>query len=159
MINGLRNKISRFRKKVISIWEQEGSPGQQARGLAVGVFSGCFPLFGFQTVLGLCLATSFKGNRFLAILGTWISNPITYLPLYWFNFKVGIFLLGKVQSVSVFSEFSLENAWDQGILFSSRLLLGSLCVGIFSGFFFGTALYSFLKKNNKKRRFKEREFY
>ena len=29
-----------------------------------------------------------RGNIYLAALGTWISNPLTYVPLYYFNYKV-----------------------------------------------------------------------
>ena len=71
------------------IWQQEGSPGQRARGLAAGIFCGCFPFFGLQTLLGIALASVVRGNHLLAAAGTWISNPFTYVPLYWFNYHVG----------------------------------------------------------------------
>ena len=75
--------------------QQEGSPGQRSRGLAAGVFAGCFPFFGFQTLLGVALASLLRGNRILAAASTWISNPLTYVPLYWFNYTIGKRLLGE----------------------------------------------------------------
>ena len=33
------------------IWKYEGTPAERARGLAVGIFSGCFPFFGFHHVV------------------------------------------------------------------------------------------------------------
>jgi hypothetical protein len=57
-----------------------------------------------QTLLGVGLASLVRGNYLLAAAGSWISNPLTYAPLYWFNDQLG---------------------WS----FSSRLLLGSTIVG------------------------------
>ena len=63
-------------KKILSLFlKQDGTPFFNAKGVAVGVFCGCFPCFGFQTLLGLFLARVAKGNLFLAAIGTWISNP------------------------------------------------------------------------------------
>lgn len=45
--------------------------------LAVGVFIGCSPLFGFHTLLGLMTAGKFRLNKLAVVAGTHISNPIT----------------------------------------------------------------------------------
>ena len=79
MAQFLKRMIDRFRRALLWLWSQEGTPGQRARGLAAGVFAGCFPLFGFQTFLGVLFANLLRGNTFLAVVGTWISNPMTYL--------------------------------------------------------------------------------
>lgn len=71
----------------------QGSPDEIARGLAVGAFAGMFPIFGFQILLGICLAAWVGGNRLTAAAATWISNPFTYFPLFAFNFHVGQTLL------------------------------------------------------------------
>jgi uncharacterized protein (DUF2062 family) len=70
------NLIQRIRKFISWLWNQEGSPFQRALGLGVGIFSGCFPFFGLQTLMGVFLAKIFKGNSILAAVGTWISNPL-----------------------------------------------------------------------------------
>ncbi|MGB7312113.1 MAG: DUF2062 domain-containing protein, partial [Nodosilinea sp.] len=72
----------------------QGTPEQLARGLASGVFSGCFPLFGFQIVLGIAAATVLRGNRIMAAAATWVSNPFTYVPIFAFNYQVGLWLVG-----------------------------------------------------------------
>jgi len=44
-------------KKILSLFRsQNGSPFFNAKGLAIGVFSGCFPFFGFQTLMGVFFA-------------------------------------------------------------------------------------------------------
>ncbi len=129
------------------LWRQEGSPGQRARGLAAGIFCGCFPFFGLQTLLGIALATLLRGNHLLAAAGTWISNPITYLPLYWFNYQVGSWLLGpSVRPVSI-TALHQEGFWEMGWAFSSRLLLGSSLVGMVSSVALGALYWRWLERH------------
>ena len=118
------------------MWQQEGSPGQRARGLAAGIFCGCFPFFGLQTLLGIALASVVRGNHLLAAAGTWISNPFTYVPLYWFNYQVGDVLL-RGAPTPMPTQLRDTSLWDQGWNFTSRLLLGSSLVGLILGLSLG----------------------
>jgi len=111
------------------LWQQEGTPGQRARGLAAGIFCGCFPIFGFQTLLGIALASVVRGNHLLAAAGTWISNPFTYVPLYWFNFRVGSLVLGPGRPWPGFDAVRQEGFSDVGWSVLTRLLLGSAITG------------------------------
>ncbi|MEO0852065.1 MAG: DUF2062 domain-containing protein, partial [Cyanobacteria bacterium J06648_11] len=72
----------------------QATPAEIARGLAVGVFAGMFPAFGFQTIVSVLFATVIRGNKLAAAAATWVSNPLTYVPIYAFNFQVGKRLLG-----------------------------------------------------------------
>ena len=141
------NLIKRFRNFFLWLWEQEGSQTQRAVGFGLGVFSGCFPFFGLQTLLGIFLAKIFKGNTLLAAVGTWISNPFTYIPLYFFNYRIGSLLLNSNSDIVDFSHISIEELWSQSWYLSSRLLMGSSIVGLFAGLFGGLCLYLSLKKN------------
>jgi len=90
----MRSKRDITYKKILSLFRyQNGSPFFNAKGLAIGVFSGCFPFFGLQTLIGVFFAKLARGNIVLAAIGTWISNPFTYIPLYYFNYKVVRFFL------------------------------------------------------------------
>ena len=140
------NLIQRIRKFISWLWNQEGSPSQRALGLGVGIFSGCFPFFGLQTLMGVFLARIFKGNTILAALGTWISNPFTYIPLYYLNYRVGSLMINTDKRVVDFSFITTNDLWSQGWYLSSRLLIGSTCVGIVTGIVFGFCLYFALKK-------------
>ena len=125
-------RLSRIwmRRGVLWLWRQEGTPGQRARGLAAGVFCGCYPFFGLQIVLSVGLATVVRGNHLLAAAGTLVSNPLTYLPLYWFNYLVGCRLQGPGQGGVNLSELNRTSLWAQGWEFSQRILLGSTVVGM-----------------------------
>ena len=126
----LQTSRERVRRGVNWLWTQEGTPAQQARGLAAGVFCGCYPFFGLQIVLSVGVATMVRGNHLLAAAGTLVSNPLTYLPLYWFNYLVGRQLLGPGQAGDSLVELNRSNLWAQGWDFSQRILLGSTVVGI-----------------------------
>ena len=141
-------------KKILSLFlKQNGSPFFNAKGFAIGVFSGCFPFFGFQTLLGLFLAKAAKGNLFLAAIGTWISNPFTYIPLYFFNYKVGAFLLKNSPEIIFQKDLVIEALWEQGSVFSLRLILGSALVGLLLASISGVIVFLLYKRKIKKSLF------
>ncbi|MBE9116663.1 DUF2062 domain-containing protein [Lusitaniella coriacea LEGE 07157] len=109
----------------------QGSSGAIARGIASGVFAGCFPFFGVQILLGVLLATVVRGNRFAAAAGTWISNPITYVPIFIFNFKIGERLLGLHYTSLSIDEIDWQSAeiLDLGLAFLAPLFVGCLVTG------------------------------
>jgi len=125
----LRKAHRRLQRSLQWIWQQEGTPGQRARGLAAGIFCGCFPIFGLQTLVGIALASVVRGNHLLAAAGTWISNPFTYLPLYWFNYRIGALLLGPGREWTGFDALQQEGFSQLGWSVLSRLLLGSSITG------------------------------
>ena len=140
------NLIKRIRKLIYWLWNQEGSPSQRALGFGVGIFSGCFPLFGLQTLMGIFIAKILKGNRILAAVGTWISNPFTYVPLYYFNYRVGSLLLSTDNDIVDYRNITTNELWFQGWHLSSRLIIGSICVGLVTGIIGGLCLYFPLRK-------------
>jgi len=138
-------------KKILSLFRyQNGSPSFNAKGLAIGVFSGCFPFFGFQTLMGVFFAKLAKGNIVLAAIGTWISNPFTYIPLYYFNYKVGSILLNTSSNNSIEKNFVIDNLWRQGRNFSLKLLIGSSFVGLLLALVCGSIVF-FIYKIRIKR--------
>lgn len=108
----------------------QGNPQEMARGLASGVFAGCFPLFGLQTIIGIAIATVLRGNRILAAAGTWVSNPLTYLPLFAFNYQVGHWVLGGGPAQAFTDLDSLRGWMEMGTEVTLRLMLGSAIVGV-----------------------------
>ncbi|NEQ42172.1 MAG: DUF2062 domain-containing protein [Leptolyngbya sp. SIOISBB] len=114
-----------------------GHPKELARGLAAGVFAGMFPLFGVQTIMGVAIALRIKGNPLMAAAGTWISNPLTYLPIYAFNYRLGSWLLGR-PAINLFTDVESMRAWvETGADVGIALMLGSAVMGAL----FGTASY------------------
>ena len=147
----MRSKRDISFRKILSLFRhQNGSPFFNAKGLAIGVFSGCFPFFGFQTLIGVFFAKLARGNIVLAAIGTWISNPFTYIPLYYFNYQVGSIFFNTSSNNTIEKSFVIDDLWKQGTIFSLKLLLGSSCVGFLLGLIFGSIVFFIYKIKNKR---------
>ncbi|MCU0537185.1 MAG: DUF2062 domain-containing protein [Hydrococcus sp. Prado102] len=109
-----------------------GKPAEIARGLAVGIFAGSFPIFGFQILIGVLLAVIVRGNKFAAAAGTWVSNPLTYVPIFAFNYQVGKLILGWDDSTV--TQNIVDRNWQSfmelGSVFLTKLFLGCFVVGL-----------------------------
>ena len=60
-----------------------------AIGWAVGVFVGLLPIMPFQTIAAIALAFALRGSKVAAVLGTWVSNPLSWVPLHMAFYYVG----------------------------------------------------------------------
>lgn len=119
-------------RRLVRYWylrlRRRSTPPRLARGLAAGVFAGMFPIFGFQTILAVVLATLLEGDQLVAALGTWVSNPLTYVPIYTFNFYLGQWLLGTRINFSYTSDILQLGRQVLVVLF-----FGSFVVAAISG--------------------------
>lgn len=134
-----------FKWRLLRIKEH---PQRLARGLAVGVFAGCLPLMGLQFAISIFLAFIFRGNKFSALAGTFISNPFTYVPLFLFNFQVGKFLIGLFTDNRQldFQWNSVDDWRSEGSEIAATLLFGSVVVGLFSAIIAYYGLLYFLHR-------------
>ena len=141
----------RLRQLLAWLWHQEGSHGQRARGLAAGLFCGCYPFFGLQILVSVALASLVRGNHLLAAAGTWVSNPFTYVPLYWFNYQVGCWLLGPGGGWPGLDSLKDGSIWHSSWGFVSRLLLGSTLVGLIAALAGGWLYWHWLEREHRRR--------
>lgn len=78
------------------------------------------------------LALLFRTNLPVAMALIWVSNPLTFPPIFLFSYQAGIWLLGQEAT-----PFSIELSWDwaiaQGGAIWLPLLTGSLLCGLVSG--------------------------
>lgn len=146
----LRWRRRQLQRRLGWLWGQEGSPGQRARGLAAGVFTGCLPFFGLQIVLGVALAAAMRGNRILAAAGTWISNPLTTLPMCWLNYQIGVLLLGPGPAWPAIDDLDAETLKLLGWSFTSRLLLGSVLLGALAALVCGVVCWRWLHSRDRQ---------
>ncbi|MGD1804671.1 DUF2062 domain-containing protein [Dapis sp. BLCC M126] len=130
-----------------------GTPEYIARGLAVGVFAGLFPIFGVQTIVGVALATLVRGHKIAAAAGTWVSNPLTYLPIYAINFQVGRWLVNSQVEFVPESILSFPELMQYGTQFVTSLFLGCLVMGIIGGilsYFVGLRIIRWWRSSRRK---------
>jgi uncharacterized protein (DUF2062 family) len=101
-----------------------------ARAFLIGVWL-CFIPMPFQMLASALFAIWFNANLPLAVALVWISNPVTMPPIFYFNYKLGVWMLSRPL---LDFEFSPSRAWvserllDIGI----PLYLGSLVVATVS---------------------------
>ena len=140
----------RLRRLLAWLWHQEGSHGQRARGLAAGLFCGCYPFFSLQMLLSVALASAVRGNHLLAAADTWVSNPFTSLPLYWFNDPLGCWLIGPGAGWPGLDDLQAGRVWHSGGGFVSRLLLGSTLVGVACAVLGGWLYWQWLEREHRR---------
>ncbi|MGH7391350.1 MAG: DUF2062 domain-containing protein [Candidatus Rokuibacteriota bacterium] len=113
-------------------------PGKIARALAVGVFIGCTPFWGLQTVLSIAVAWIFGLNRAATVTGTWLNLPWVAPFVYGAALKVGGLLVPDPDGLrAAWLDYLLEHwqslSWRDALaLFrelSVALLVGSAVVG------------------------------
>lgn len=129
-----------------------GKPEVVAKGLAVGVFAGCFPFLGLQSLIGILLATLLRGSKVAAIAATWISNPLTYVPIFVFNYKIGKLLLGTEDTLLSLDLKSFTAFKELGSTFAITLLTGCFVVGLilaFITYFYSLAILERLRTRRK----------
>ncbi len=84
--------LKRILKKLVDIVRQKDTPHRIALGMALGIFVGILPLMGIQMTVVALIALPLRGNLKAAVAGVWISNPITFLPMYWGYYKFGLLI-------------------------------------------------------------------
>jgi uncharacterized protein (DUF2062 family) len=61
------------------------------------------PTIGFQTLIVLGIATLVNANRPVAVVPTWLTNPLTIPPIYAFTYYLGVIFWPGPESASVTS--------------------------------------------------------
>lgn len=74
------------------LWQMER--GSVARGVAIGLFFGLLlPLA--QILFAVAFAVWLRGHVAVAAAATFVTNPLTFAPLYWLAHRIGSTLLGR----------------------------------------------------------------
>ena len=154
--------------KIWEVLKEKDPPHKIALGLALGIFIGFLPIMGIQMAVVTVFALPLRGNLKAALAGVWISNPLTFIPLYWGNYLFGK-LFYPVSSISwrnFAGEMSRAANWDWTAIKASigsvlhmgadllvPLWLGSAILGIVFGvltYFITVRWVVFLRSNSAK---------
>ena len=109
-----------------------GTPDEVAKGVALGIVIGMTPTFGFQMVLALFFAWILKENKIAALLGVWVTNPLTAPIIYATQYETGRLVLG-MERLSLPTELSFETFKNLGLDIIIPLCSGSLIHAILWG--------------------------
>jgi len=98
-----------------------------AGGIWIGLFFASLPL-PIQMPLAAATAILTRVNLPLAVVSTWVSNPLTFYPIYYFNFSVGCLITGIDGTWSA-GDFSVNAIFGEAFRLAWPLMLGSFVVG------------------------------
>lgn len=79
-----------------------GTPEHVALGAAIGMVVGMTPTVGFQMMLCIPICLLFRANPLAAVPIVWITNPVTLIPIYSFNYWLGTLLVRQGPRISQF---------------------------------------------------------
>jgi uncharacterized protein len=71
------------------------SPEKIGRGIAAGVFISFTPLYGLHFIGGLIIAKLIRGNLLASMIGTFVNNFLTLVPISAGAMALGYWALGK----------------------------------------------------------------
>ncbi len=71
-----------WKEKLRELVLAQPDPHKVALSLAIGCSAAFLPPFGFHTVLVIAIGSLLKTGVPLAVLGTWINNPWTFIPVF-----------------------------------------------------------------------------
>ena len=146
-----RDFIKSFKKKglkqffVENVLESNDSPQKKALSIALGVFIGIAPLWGFQTVTVLFLAYVLRLNKLIAFAFSNVSIP-PFIPLIIFcSLQVGALVLGSKMPETI--EFTADAVKNHIV----QYLVGSILFAAVMAVFFGAVGYFVLIAAGKNK--------
>ncbi len=126
-------------RKIVSL---EDTPHSIALGTSIGVFVAMTPTVGIQMIVVLLIAALckpfFRFNRVAGLIAVYVSNPVTTLPIYWFNYWIGTFFIsGNVTRADLAEALQYDSFadWCRSVFrllfeFGWPLVIGSVLVGL-----------------------------
>jgi uncharacterized protein (DUF2062 family) len=143
-----------------SILMLDDTPHSIALGTAIGMFVGMTPTVGVQMIIVMTIAflarPLFRFNKVAAVLTVYITNPLTFIPVYWFNYQVGTWFVHSEVTYEKFVaivEFDSHHKWSERALslvadLGAPLLIGCLVVATISSLLTYPAMRWLLRQCN-----------
>lgn len=139
-----RKGIKRLFKE--NILESDGDNKSKALSIALGIFIGVSPFWGFHTVLALSLATVFKLNKFL----TFVFSQISLAPFIPFIIGISMFFGSFfVEGKTDFSQQEFNFEMIKNNLF--QYIIGSFVLASSLSAIVGFAFYFLMEFFNKEK--------
>jgi glycosyltransferase involved in cell wall biosynthesis len=149
-----RDFVRSFKKKNLSeildeyLIRSHETPATKAWSVALGVFFGITPFWGFQIWFVLAFAWMFNLNKALAVLASNISIPPMIPPIVFLSFQAGkIWMGGKSVQLNYDSRLSLEGV-QQNFL---QYVMGSFTLAVIVALLLGLATFIFVSATKRDR--------
>ena len=144
--NFQKKKIQQFIKE--EILQSNDSNLIKSLSIALGVFIGIAPFWGFQTVLVLFLAVLFRWNKILAFTFSNISIPPMIPFIIFGSLQVGSFFVKDEVNFSDYQNLTFEAIKSH----TSQYVIGSFILATIAAFTFGIASFFLLSLLHKTKK-------
>lgn len=101
--------LRRLREMLHTLLMLDDTPHRIALGMAIGLFIAWTPTVGIQMLLSIPITWLARANRIAGLIGVYLSNPFTFLPMYWIDYRLGAIVL---KDPLTFAEFQTIVAGD-----------------------------------------------
>lgn len=137
-----------FKKFLLeNVFQSNDSPKKKALSIALGVFLGIVPFWGFQTILVFTLAIFFRLNKSIAFAFSNVSIPPLIPIVVYLSLQMGIFITGEELS------FSIDTASQNfpALQHLKVYVIGSFALAILTSLSFGVIGYGILMFMKRKK--------
>ncbi len=138
----IRSAVRRLVVALYRMLREKDPPHRIALGAALGAFVGMMPIMGVQMIAVTALALPLRANLKASLIGVWISNPVTFLPMYYGNYRFGLLIVdGEERNQEMFARI-LETAadWDWSDAFNSLIRLFDLGADVLIPLWLGSVI-------------------
>ncbi|MBB73975.1 MAG: hypothetical protein CMJ75_05610 [Planctomycetaceae bacterium] len=125
-----------------SILHADDPPHKLALGVALAMFVMFTPTLGLQMIITVFLAWLLRANKAVGLPVVWISNPVTFVPIFYPCYVVGCWLLNQPPQIdsSFWTRLStppsgagIQHYWDLFKGVAAPLWIGGIIVGTLLG--------------------------
>lgn len=124
MFNATRANLKRLAGRVLML---DDTPHSIALGAAAGIFLSFTPVIGLHMGLIVGLSLIVRMNRTAGLAAVWVNNPLTVIPVFFFNYLVGaVVLFSEPITWGVFRE-TVQSSLTHGTWYQN---LGAMCLAL-----------------------------
>ncbi len=134
--------LSRIKDYIVRFYKKGLSPHEIAAGVALGILIGCVPMLGVHTIMAIGLASLLRLNTLIVLIGTQISNPI--------SFPFQIFISAELGSLILNGHF-LDIKFSGDINYLNEYILPIIIGGLVLGIVLSLVSYIVIKFFLKRR--------
>ena len=140
MLEKIRHKL----KKILAL---DCSPRRVAMSCAVGVFIGFSPFIGFHTAMAIGASFIFGLPFYPLIVGAYVTNPFTFIPIYTVCYKFGATVTGQhAAKPPNFSDMTMTSLLHTAKTFFIPFFVGTHLLGLILGAIAYIVSYYLFKK-------------
>ena len=139
--------IPSFRSLLKQVLHLRESPQRTALAFAIGVFIAFSPVYGLHTVMVLLCAWALGLNFLALMVGAFLNNPWTLVPILGASYWVGALLLGRSDSPSFdWHDVSFGAIYEQVMPYAMPFILGGLVLSLLGAALAYPLAYYFVAK-------------